>query len=243
MHVEDLFEVLRTQWVSTEMTFNYERHRTQLSLIMLLAGITGSRPGALLALRYRDVQVTLIRDPTGGGRPLVLIELTYEYTKGYLGAKDRYDRVFEHHNTSPAYALLSNAFPIPEIRHDPCLVLSPHTYFLALAFSDKAFAAPDLDRPEALFKLKVVDGLMEARLPWKEEVLDLPIFRKSQQTVYGIEISNKPLPDSVVRPWLRKLGEITGMKKICHPYVLRYAAGKAFDSSGIYRCLYPLALA
>lgn len=91
MHVEDLFEVLRTLWVSTDMTFDHERHRTQLSLIMLLAGITGSRPGALLALRYRDVQVTLIKDPAGGQRPIVLIELTYEYTKGYLGAKDRYD--------------------------------------------------------------------------------------------------------------------------------------------------------
>lgn len=89
MHVEYLFEVLKTLWASTEMAFDHERHRTQLSLIMLLAGITGSRPGALLALRYRDVQVTLIRDPAGGQRPLVLIELTYEYTKGYLGAKDR----------------------------------------------------------------------------------------------------------------------------------------------------------
>ncbi|GME34201.1 hypothetical protein M1814_000897 [Neofusicoccum parvum] len=138
---------------------------------MLLAGITGSRPGALLALRYRDVQVTLIQDSTGSGRPLVLIELTYEYTKRYLGAKD------------------SNTFPIPEIRYDPCLFLSPHTYFLALAFSNRAFAAPDLNRPEVLFKLRVVDGLMEARLLWKEEVLDLPIFRKSHHTVYD-EISD-----------------------------------------------------
>lgn len=90
MHVEDLFEVLRTLWISTEMTFDHERHRTQLSLIMILAGITGSRPGALLALRYRDVQLSLFRDPEGG-QPILLIELTYEYTKGYLGAKDRYD--------------------------------------------------------------------------------------------------------------------------------------------------------
>ncbi|KAH7025324.1 hypothetical protein B0J12DRAFT_610384 [Macrophomina phaseolina] len=212
MHVEDLFEVLRTLWVSTEMAFDHERHRVQLSLIMLLAGITGSRPGALLALRYRDVQVTLIQDPAGGQRPIVLIELTYQYTKGYLGAKD------------------SNTFPIPEIRHDPCLVLSPHAYFLALAFSDRAFAAQDLVGPEALFRLRVVDGLMEARIPWKKDVLDLHVFRKSHQTVYGTRISTQSLPDSTVRPWLRRLGEITGMKKICHPYVLRYAAGKAFDS-------------
>lgn len=93
MHAEDLFEVLRTLWASTEMTFDHERHRTQLSLIMLLAGITGSRPGALLALRYRDVRVTLLRDPVGGEQPIVLIDLSYEYTKGYLGAKDRYGDV------------------------------------------------------------------------------------------------------------------------------------------------------
>ncbi|KAF9639217.1 hypothetical protein BFW01_g11023 [Lasiodiplodia theobromae] len=93
MHAEDLFEVLRTLWASTEMTFDHERHRTQLSLIMLLAGITGSRPGALLALRYRDVRVTLLRDPMGGEQPIVLIDLSYEYTKGYLGAKDRYGDV------------------------------------------------------------------------------------------------------------------------------------------------------
>lgn len=95
---------------------------------------------------------------------------------------------------------ISNTFPIPEIRHDPCLVLSPHAYFLALAFSDRAFTAPDLVRPKALFGLRVIDGLMEARIPWKEDVLDLHVFRKSYQTVYGTRILAQPLPDSTVRP-------------------------------------------
>lgn len=63
-------------------------------------------------------------------------------------------------------------------------------------------------------------------------MLDVPIFRKSCRTIRGIGISQEVLPDSTIRPWLRKLGEITGMEKICHPYVLRYAAGKAFDSCG-----------
>lgn len=63
-------------------------------------------------------------------------------------------------------------------------------------------------------------------------MLGIPIFRKSCRTVRGIGISQEALPDSTVRPWLRKLGEITGMEKICHPYILRYAAGKAFDSCG-----------
>ncbi|EKG09994.1 hypothetical protein MPH_12919 [Macrophomina phaseolina MS6] len=214
MYVEDMFEVLKVQWTSSEMTFDHERHRLELSLFMLLAGTTGNRPGALLALRYRDVQATLIRDPAGGSEPYVLLEFIYTHTKGYLGQKD------------------SNTFTIPEIRHDPYLILSPHTYFLALAFSDQAFAAPDLTGPEALYKLRVPDQTNQLRLPWKKEVLDVPIFRKSCRTVRGIGISQEALPDSTVRPWLRKLGEITGMEKICHPYILRYAAGKAFDSCG-----------
>lgn len=43
----------------------------------------------------------------------------------------------------------SNTFPIPEIRHDPCLVLSPHAYFLALAFSDMRHSI-DPRRPRSL---------------------------------------------------------------------------------------------
>ncbi|KAB2568558.1 hypothetical protein DBV05_g12762, partial [Lasiodiplodia theobromae] len=69
MYIEDMFEVLKTQWTSSEVTFDHERHRLELSLFMLLAGTTGNRPGALLALRYRDVQATLIRDPAGGSEP------------------------------------------------------------------------------------------------------------------------------------------------------------------------------
>lgn len=89
MYAEDMFEVLKTQWTSSEVTFDHERHRIELSLFMLLAGTTGNRPGALLALRYRDVQATLIRDPAGGNEPYVLLEFRYTHTKGYLGQKDR----------------------------------------------------------------------------------------------------------------------------------------------------------
>lgn len=89
MYVEDMFEVLKAQWTSSEMTFDHERHRIELSLFILLAGMTGNRSGALLALRYRDVQVILIREPVGGSEPYVLLEFIYTHTKGYLGRKDR----------------------------------------------------------------------------------------------------------------------------------------------------------
>ena len=55
---------------------------------MQLAGITGNRPSALLAVRYRDIQVTLLEDPDGGEQPRMLIEIVFNHTKGYLGEKD-----------------------------------------------------------------------------------------------------------------------------------------------------------
>ena len=113
-------------------------------------------------------------------------------------------------------------------------MLSPQIYFLGLAFSDKAFAPGSLTGPKQLFKLRVPDGFNQLLLPWKEDILEFPIFRRSIRTVNGIEISKEALRDSTLRPWVRKLGEITGIEKVCHPYVLRYAAGKAFDNCSKY---------
>ena len=85
MRAEDEFELLKTLFVSTEMTFDHERHRVELALILQLAGITGNRPAALLALRYEDTKVTLL---LVNGRPRPLIEIRFGDTKSYLGNKD-----------------------------------------------------------------------------------------------------------------------------------------------------------
>jgi hypothetical protein len=68
----------------------HERLRVQLALILQLAGITGNRPEALLSLRYKHVKITLLRDPYGSEWPKPIIELTFEKTKSYMGAKDAY---------------------------------------------------------------------------------------------------------------------------------------------------------
>ncbi len=88
LHAEDEFELLKTLYTSVETTFPHERYRVQLALIMQLAGITGNRPSALLAVRYEHIKVTLLADPDGGEQPRVLIEIVFKHTKGYLGEKD-----------------------------------------------------------------------------------------------------------------------------------------------------------
>jgi hypothetical protein len=82
-------------------TTKHERLRVQLALIAQLDGITGNRPSALLALKYRNVKVTLLRDPSGASRPKVLLEVTFRVTKSYQGSKEPY--VFHCRNSVFAY--------------------------------------------------------------------------------------------------------------------------------------------
>jgi Protein of unknown function (DUF3435) len=88
MYVMDLAEYARVLLATTEMSFKIGWLRIQLILFCQLAGITGNRPDALVELRYQHLQITLIRDPTAD-RPRLFIELTPEFTKTYLGIKDK----------------------------------------------------------------------------------------------------------------------------------------------------------
>ncbi|PQE05392.1 C2H2 finger domain-containing protein [Rutstroemia sp. NJR-2017a BBW] len=86
MYVEDLAEFARVLLATTQMTFEIGWLRIQLIFFCQIAGITGNRPEALVDLRFRHLNLTLIRD-RNVDRPRLFIELTTEYTKGYLGMK------------------------------------------------------------------------------------------------------------------------------------------------------------
>ncbi|KAJ9644078.1 hypothetical protein H2199_003946 [Coniosporium tulheliwenetii] len=213
MRAEDLFEYLKTLWESTQMPFDMEVHRLGLALVVQLAGITGNRPDALLQLRYKHVAVYLLRDPDGGERPRLLVEWKFKHTKGYLGEKQ------------------ANTFTVPDIPSEPCILLCAQTTFLALAFLDQAFAAPDLTSPEQLYSLNVLPGQNQQPLPWREEMEDVPLFRKSERTAHGIELSSDTLPYSTLRPRMRALGEVTGIELPVGAYCFRRGNGEALDNS------------
>lgn len=87
MDVEDLTKVVETTVSTTKKKFGHGRHRIELALFLQLAGLTTNRPQAILNLRYRHIQVSLLRDPQGGPHRIV-IEFTFEFTKEWLGSKD-----------------------------------------------------------------------------------------------------------------------------------------------------------
>jgi hypothetical protein len=68
------------------MTFEIGWLWIQLIFFCQLAGITGNRPEALVDLRFRYLNLTLTRD-RNANCPRLFMELTAEYTKGYLGMK------------------------------------------------------------------------------------------------------------------------------------------------------------
>jgi len=238
LHAEDEFELLKTLYTSTETAFPHERYRIQLALIMQLAGITGNRPSALLAVRYQHIKVTLLEDPDGGEQPRVLIEIVFNHTKGYLGEKDAY--VFKFHIT---FAVISrcvavanqrgrNEFGIPDVPNEPCLLLCPHITMLALLFADQAFAASSLTSPEQLFCLRIAPGQKQLPVPLKEEMAERPLFRRCKNAVRGVQISEEEaLADTTLRRQMTDLGSITGMELPTGPYTFRRGNGQALDNS------------
>lgn len=213
MYVEDLAEYLQTNLTTMKKRFTHGRQRMQLALFCQLAGFSGNRPEALLNLRYRDVVVTLLRDPNGGPHR-TLIEFTPEFTKKFRGEKD------------------SVEFVLPEVIFDPSLLLSPHVFFTGLVFADRAFAAPNLKSPTQLSTLDIRPGLQQLKLLFKPSMLDIPIFRQSVKTLYGYEISpDQRLTYATLLSEMKAIGLIHGFLQPTRPYCLRYNAANEFNQS------------
>ncbi|KAI3392396.1 hypothetical protein diail_5747 [Diaporthe ilicicola] len=90
--------------------------------------ICTTRPRSILELRFRDIEVLLIRDPLNPhGPPRLVVELSVTYTKRYLGPK------------------AEKKFIIPEIMFDPSLYLSPHVFLFAILCRHRAFDMESLN--------------------------------------------------------------------------------------------------
>lgn len=87
MYIEDFLEFARELLTTTEMTFHCGWSRVQQLLFCQLLAITGSRPGALLKLRYRDISLSLLQVCESEPRPRLIIRLRLVDTKRFLGPK------------------------------------------------------------------------------------------------------------------------------------------------------------
>lgn len=84
MTIDGLKEQIRTILSTSGKSFKLGELRILAVLFLLLLAPSGSRPSALLRLRFGDIRVVLARDPEGGPHRL-LIWFTLAFTKTFLG--------------------------------------------------------------------------------------------------------------------------------------------------------------
>ncbi|OJD11104.1 hypothetical protein AJ78_08054 [Emergomyces pasteurianus Ep9510] len=218
VYLNDLVKVVETTVTTTKKKFGHGRQRILLCLFFQLVGFLVNRLQALLNLCYRHIKITLLKDPDGGLNN-ILIKFTVEFAKTFLGEKKK------------------TTFIVPEIIFDPSLVLSLHVILLGLLFADHAFAPLDGERvltsARQLVDLKIPEDTYQLELHLNPALNDVPVFRKSERTLKAIEISaTDALTYGTIKPWIRRIGEISAFRDIVRPYSLRYGAGKALDNSG-----------
>ncbi|KAL4404021.1 C2H2 finger domain-containing protein [Colletotrichum abscissum] len=213
MVIEDLMQQNETTLSTTKKSFKLGELRILAVLFLLLLAPAGSRPTATLNLRFKDIRVALARDPEGGPHKL-LLRLTPEFTKTYLGEKEQ------------------KTYTIPQTMFDPSLLLSPHVFLLGIIFRHRAFRAPSLTSPHHLQSLDIHPGEKELPLPLREDLNQTFIFRRAVETLTGYQMSrNQRISYGMMAAWVKRIGEIMGLKDPTIAYNLRYNAANAFDQS------------
>ena len=99
----------------------------------------------------------------------------------------------------------SNEFPIPDIPDEPCLLLCRHVIFLSLAFLRDAFDVPGLT-PSHVYSSKVLACKGQQLFPWKREIEDAYIFRKSVRSAFGVDMIDDHLQYEALNTRLKKVG-------------------------------------
>ncbi|KAI9717973.1 MAG: hypothetical protein M1828_007009 [Chrysothrix sp. TS-e1954] len=205
MTASDLICVIQCNWVTDNGVLPHERHRVQIATLLLAAAFTGSRPFALINVKYGDLGLFTLRHE---GVHYLCLTIMLKVTKNEL-----------HRKRPKVYTFM--------LDDNPTLCLVSH--FMALALADSAFATNSIDSPETVFELKPRLGTNALSIPWKPEILDTPIFRR--WTTSGdkkIEDSQR-LTYNGVNDYFQKLGLQAGFEEPMTSYCLRRGAGNAFN--------------
>lgn len=103
------------------------------------------------------------------------------------------------------------------------------SHIVGLACDDDAYALPDM-MPGTVLTLGVREGLNCQPIPWKEDIMDVPVFHAPGQTGKGMPTSlDEALPYSKYHEWVKRLGEETGFVQVLTTYCLRRATGNAIN--------------
>jgi len=208
LEADDFVELIRYHWASDINVFPNERQRLQLAAILLLAAFTGSRPQALLDLTYGDLDLYIEKNAETHAD---ILRLGVKLTKTKSRQKRKRPKTYTFNlDDNPIFCVI--------------------THIVSLAFDDSAFGPPDLDSPDVLFRLRARRDKGCQPIPWRRDMLDVPIFRRALATKEGVRTSTvKALTYNVYQTWVRRLGEALGYLQTLTTYCLRRALGNAIN--------------
>ena len=204
--------MLHHHWVLDEEVFSHERFRVQLAAILVLAGATSTRPGALIEnLRYKDVEFQVFPPVAGGGRARLgmVVKLTKIKRSGGKSRPKKYG--FHEEDT---------------------LLRDPVLYMESLAFADEAFLN-EFNSPQDIYGLVVPPNSDRIILPWKPEWRERPVFRDLQGRGTNIAV-DLAFRYAKARKGLIRLGRALGFEKQLEWYDLRRGSGKKLNSMWRY---------
>lgn len=84
LFVEDLCALQNGHWVRDRQAFAHARLRVQMSPLMIFAGATATRPGALVGKRpllYKDIEFQVFPPPSKGLPAAIVMVLNLEHVK------------------------------------------------------------------------------------------------------------------------------------------------------------------
>ena len=206
-------------WKLDRETFTHERERVQLATVLLFLAYTGARPGAVVesssagiagtnaALLYKDVKLRLLRPPHEA--PLLILEVTIRLDKGK-----------RKRNAPKTITLYEN---------HTCPAMCPILHFVAIAFADDAFHPRLVNAglsPRSLHNFSSPDGRITIDFTFKDDILEIPIFRCSQRSIQGLQVDPKrALSANSISFWMKRLGQRAGFEYPLQPYALRREVG------------------
>jgi hypothetical protein len=102
---------------------------------------------------------------------------------------------------------------------------------LALALHDEAFEASTMQKVDQIFQAEVPPHKNSRTLHWKEDMLDVPVFRQPIRSEDGTRKTSpiEPLRSSTSYDYFKRLGLLTGFEHSLTHYCIRRGTGNAVD--------------
>ncbi|OGM39396.1 hypothetical protein ABOM_012132 [Aspergillus bombycis] len=212
VYIEDIAPLNETILSTQEKKFYLGLQRIQVCLFNSLALFTVHRQNALLSLQFKDLQISLQKDPHGGP-PILNIELTPEGTKKFLGITKL------------------TTFCLLEVIYGPSLVLCPHTLLFGILFYARAFRN-GLRSKAQLRKLFIRKRCEQLVIPFDPAKADWYVFCKTE-LVDGVPTAQweQAMTNAMMSRLLVIFGEIHGWLGMFHAHQFRYGSGKIINES------------